>query len=137
MISALSVPKRPQRKGSPKKELIFYNHYRWFLSYKETLEQVASLDIRIESEYAWDLTNHPNEYVQQIDQDLVTIDISEDANSYKKAFKGEILKLQSKIFFDYVIRKNWTDKWVLGLNLHNIILIGFVSYSELGELNFI
>ena len=93
--------------------------------------------MRIESEYAWDLNNHPNEYVQQIDQGLVTIDISEDANSYKKAFKGEILKLQSKIFFDYVIRKNWTDKWVQGLNLHNIILIGFVSYSELGEQNFI
>ena len=71
---------------------------------------MASLDMRIESEFAWDLTNHPNDYVQQIDQDLVTIDISEDANSYKKAFNGEILKLQSRLFFDYVIRKNWTDK---------------------------
>ena len=93
--------------------------------------------MRIESEFAWDLTNHPNDYVQQIDQDLVIIDISEDASSYKKAFNGEILKLQSRLFFDYVIRKNWTDQWVQGLNLHNIILIGFVSYSELGEQSFI
>ena len=65
--------------------------------------------MRIESEYGWNLTNHPNDHVEQIDQNLVTIDISEDINSYKKASEGEILKLQSRLFLDYVIRKNWTD----------------------------
>ena len=73
---------------------------------------MANLNKRIESEYAFNLTNHPNEHVNQIEQNLVNIDITEDANSYQKAYKGEILKFQSRLFFDYVIRKNWTDKWV-------------------------
>ena len=73
---------------------------------------MANLNKRIESEYAFNLTNHPNDHVMQIEQNLVNIDITEDANSYQKAYKGEILKFQSRLFFDYVIRKNWTDQWV-------------------------
>ena len=71
---------------------------------------MANLNKRIESEYAFNLTNHPNEHVNQIEQNLVNIDITEDTKSYQKAHKGEILKFQSRLFFDYVIRKNWTDQ---------------------------
>ena len=71
---------------------------------------MAALNRWIESEFAWNLTNHPNEYVQQIKKKLRVIDTSEDAASLKKAVNGEIIKLQSRLFFDFLIRKNYTDR---------------------------
>ena len=71
---------------------------------------MAALNKWIESEYAWNLTNNPNEYVQQIQKKLRVIDMSEDAASLKKAVNGEIIKLQSRLFYDFLIRKNYTDR---------------------------
>ena len=71
---------------------------------------MAALNRWIESEFAWNLTNNPNEYVQQIKKKLRVIDMSEDAASLKKAVNGEIIKLQSRLFFDFLIRKNYTDR---------------------------
>ena len=71
---------------------------------------MAALNKWIEAEFAWNLTNNPNEYVQQIQKKLRVIDMSEDAASLKKAVNGEIIKLQSRLFYDFLIRKNYTDR---------------------------
>ena len=74
---------------------------------------MAGQSIRIELEQGSDAIrpkNHPSDLVRQIEANIVSIDMTKDANSYKKMVKGEIIKIQSRIFFDYLIRLNYTNQ---------------------------
>ena len=83
------------------------------------MEKLASSGIRVRSPWAgYNLTNDPNEYIQQIDKNFITIDPSEHVNSMKTVQTGEAAELQSRIYFDNLIRSNYTDE--LGSNVQNV-----------------
>ena len=75
------------------------------------MEKLASSGIEVRSPWAgYNLTNDPNKYIQQIDENYIIIDPSEHVDSMKTVQTGEAAELQSRIYFDYLIRNNYTDE---------------------------
>ena len=56
------------------------------------------------------LEDHPNIYLQQIGEKRRAIDITEDAASFMRVAEGEATRLGSRLFADYIIRKQFTDQ---------------------------
>ena len=116
MISQLSVQKRLAPIGCIQTSyLITYEAF--FSCFIETLEHLANSGMRVESVFAWDLSNSPNKYVKQIAQRFAVIDPKEDVDSMEKAANGEIAKLLSRVNFDYRIRNEFTDRYVQNLRI--------------------
>ena len=66
--------------------------------------------MQVRSPWGYSLTNDPNEYIEQIDEKFAVIDPSEHVNSMKTVQTGEAAELQSRIYFDYLIRKHYTNE---------------------------
>ena len=77
---------------------------------QDTLEDLASSGMQVRSPWGYNLTNDPNEYIEQIDENFAVIDPSEHVNSMKTVQTGEAAELQSRIYYDYLIRNNYTNE---------------------------
>ena len=56
------------------------------------------------------LDDHPNIYLRQIGEKRRAIDITEDAASFMRVAEGEATRLGSRLFADYITRKQFTDQ---------------------------
>ena len=77
---------------------------------QDTLEQLASSGMQVRLPWGYSLTNDPNEYIQKIDENFAVIDASEHAKSMKNVFNGEAVEMQSRIYYDYLLRNNYTNE---------------------------
>ena len=64
----------------------------------------------VESPWGYNLSNNPNEFIQRIKENFAVINPAEEAVSMKRVANGEIGQLQSRLYFDYLIRSNFTNQ---------------------------
>ena len=74
------------------------------------MEDLASSGMQVRSPWGYSLTNDPNEYIQKIDKNFAVIDPSEHVISMKNVFNGEAVEMQSRIYYDYLLRNNYTNE---------------------------
>ena len=113
MIASLSIPKRPSKIGEVYK---IYLVFPWWclitfhLFCQDTLEDLASSGMQVRSFWGYSLTNDPNEYIQKIDKNFAVIDPSEHENFMKNVFNGEAVEMSNRIYYDYLLRNNYTNE---------------------------
>ena len=63
------------------------------------------------------MTNDPNYYIRQIGENFALIDPAEHPNNMKTVENGETVELQSRIYYDYLIRKSYTNEYAHNDNI--------------------
>ena len=111
MISALSVPRRPLALSMYQKSpfhVIFIN----LTLHTDTIQGLAASGIQVEIPYPYEYGTDSNVYVQQIEKNVIDVEQSFAGlmSGMKKVAGGEIGQLYSRITYDYLIRKSYTDQ---------------------------
>ena len=111
MISALSVPRRPLALSMYQKSQ-FHRIFINLTLHTDTIQGLAASDIQVEIPYPYEYGTDSNVYVQQIEKNVIDVEQSFAGliSGMKKVAEGEIGQLYSRITYDYLIRKSYTDK---------------------------
>ena len=91
---------------------MYYTAYYDLTSDLDTLEGLASSGIPVEIPYPYEYGTDPNEYVQQIEQNVLEVEENFVAllSGMSKVANGVIAQLYSRISYDYLIRNSYTDQ---------------------------